>query len=368
MLSLSGVFNTIQTWLFPELREEVGELTEQQKEFVRVVEALELPRHAQLYDKCSDEPGRPQKDRLAILKSFIYKSIHKLPTTKALISIVRSSASARRLCGWETVSEIPSESTFSRAFAEFAKTNLLDEIHGVFVKEHAEGRIAQNLSRDSTAIQGREKPVAKPKKAKKAKSKAEKKQAKRMKGQATAKELTVIERQLDKTFAENLAALPTACDWGGKRNSSGNTIIWDGYKLHIDTIDGDIPVSALLTSASVHDSQAAIPLAQKSQARVINFYDLMDSAYDAKPIKEFSARINHVPVIDHNPRRGEKVDFDPAKAERYKARSGAERVNSTAKDNYGANNVRVRGHAKVFCHLMFGILTVTVNQFHRLLT
>jgi hypothetical protein len=32
--------------------------------------------------------------------------------------------------------------------------------------------------------------------------------------------------------------------------------------LHLDTVDGDFPVSAVLTSASVHDSQVAIPLAQ----------------------------------------------------------------------------------------------------------
>jgi hypothetical protein len=29
---------------------------------------------------------------------------------------------------------------------------------------------------------------------------------------------------------------------------------WRGYKLHLSTIDGDIPVSAILTSASTHDS------------------------------------------------------------------------------------------------------------------
>jgi hypothetical protein len=29
-----------------------------------------------------------------------------------------------------------------------------------------------------------------------------------------------------------------------------------GYKLHLDVADGDIPISAVLTSASLHDSQA----------------------------------------------------------------------------------------------------------------
>ncbi|HBC89010.1 MAG TPA: hypothetical protein DCZ94_18885 [Lentisphaeria bacterium] len=33
---------------------------------------------------------------------------------------------------------------------------------------------------------------------------------------------------------------------------------WRGYKLYIDTMDGDVPISAHLISASVHDSQVAI--------------------------------------------------------------------------------------------------------------
>jgi len=60
--------------------------------------------------------------------------------------------------------------------------------------------------------------------------------------------------------AERLAQLPTACDVGSKKNSQGFKETWTGYKLHSDTADGDIPVTAILTSASLHDSQAAIPL------------------------------------------------------------------------------------------------------------
>jgi hypothetical protein len=65
------------------------------------------------------------------------------------------------------------------------------------------------------------------------------------------------------------------------RNAKGHKTSWIGYKLHIDTADGDIPVSCLLTSASVHDSQVALPLATITSGRVTNLYDLMDSAYDA---------------------------------------------------------------------------------------
>jgi hypothetical protein len=48
---------------------------------------------------------------------------------------------------------------------------------------------------------------------------------------------------------------------GTKKNSKGYKESWIGYKLHLDVADGQIPISCILTSASLHDSQAAIPLA-----------------------------------------------------------------------------------------------------------
>ena len=65
---------------------------------------------------------------------------------------------------------------------------------------------------------------------------------------------------------------------GCKRNRKGHQESWLGYKLHLDTVDGDLPVSAVRTSASVQDRQVAIPLAQMTAARLTSLYDLMDSA------------------------------------------------------------------------------------------
>jgi len=44
-----------------------------------------------------------------------------------------------------------------------------------------------------------------------------------------------------------------------------------------------------------------------------------------------------------------------------------ERVNSALRDSYGGRHVRVRGHAKVACHLFFGVLALTVQQLMRLI-
>jgi hypothetical protein len=73
-------------------------------------------------------------------------------------------------------------------------------------------------------------------------------------------------------LSDMLEDLPTACDVGTKKNSKGYKTSWIGYKLHIDSADGGVPISCVLTSASVHDSQVAIPLAKISNDRVTNLW------------------------------------------------------------------------------------------------
>lgn len=73
-----------------------------------------------------------------------------------------------------------------------------------------------------------------------------------------------------------------------------------------------------------------------------------------------------VALTDHNPRRGEKIEFAPHEAQRYKVRSAAERTNARLKEEFGANNVMVRGADKVMCHLMFGLLVLSAEQLMRL--
>ncbi len=139
--------------------------------------------------------------------------------------------------------------------------------------------------------------------------------------------------------------MPTRCDVGCKRNSKGHQESWIGYKLHLDTIDGDLPASALLTSASVHDSQPAIPGAATAQ-RVTSLYDLMDSAYDAPQIHAFSRRLGHVPIIDPNPRGGEKVPGaggSPTIQGTQRERTGKQLVEGTVWRALGARPRRGQG-------------------------
>lgn len=367
-LAIFGVlWNTVQVYLFPLMEEEIGELDAKHREFIAVCEACAPHEHMANYRWCGD--GCPPRDRLPICKAFIAKAVWDFPTTRDLIDAVKYRPTLRRLCGWETAGSIPSESTFSRAFAGFAKDQLPERIHEAMIKKHLDGKLAGHISRDGTAIHAREKAARKKTKGKTNKETAPRRRGRKPKGQppAAPPEPTRMQKQLERTLEENLADLPRDCDWGSKRNSQGKGESWRGYKLHIDTMDGDLPVSWLLSSASMHDSQAAIPLAQMTAERVVSLYDLADSAYDAPAIREMSARLGHVAIIDYNPRRGEKMEFTTAEKIRYRERSGAERVNSHLHDSHGGRHVRVRGPVKVAAHLSFGLLVIAAEQLFTML-
>jgi hypothetical protein len=326
-------------------------------------------------------PGRPPSERAALARAFVAKAVFNFPTTSLLIETLSADKTLRRLCGWQRAGEVPSGSTFCRAFAAFAASALPSRLHEALIKETHADRLVGHISRDSTAIEAREKP-AKPDRPVAAR------QPKRKRGRPRKGEIRPtepprrIERQLGMTLATMLDELPRRCDVGVKRNAKGHQESWIGYKLHIDTADGEIPISCVLTAASVHDSQLAIPLATMTATRVTNLYDLMDSAYDDAAIKQHSRDLGHVPIIDVNPRRtpGLKqelaqeakrqrlVGHRMAEDVRYGERSTAERFNGGLKDNHGGRTVRVRGPEKVMCHLMFGVLSFTVLQLLRLVT
>ena len=368
--TLSRHWFTFQRELFPRLEETLSPLGERNQRLVRV---LELVRVEEWLSYRRGWRGRPLKDRAALARAFLAKAVLEMATTRALVERLRNEATLRRLCGWEKAGSVPSEATFSRAFAEFAEDDLPGRLHEALLERTLEGHLAGHVSRDSTAIAGREKPAPKAAPAAKPKRRV----GRPPKGEQRPKELSRLQRQASMTLEEMLEELPKACDISVKSTGKGYLERWTGYKLHLDA---RIPISCLLTSASVHDSQAAIPLATLTASRVTSLYDLMDSAYDAPEIRAFSQKLGHVPIIDVNPRRRPEVKAERKRAalaercighrspeaRRYRERTNVERVNGRLKEEFGGRHVRVRGPGKVMCHLMFGILALTVEQLMRL--
>lgn len=371
----------IQLVLMPWLADSVGPMTESVRRVVEILEVVRIEAH--IARRPAWMAGRPPKNRCAIARAFVSKSVLNLPTTKALLDRLEVDQQLRVVCGFESA-KLPSESTFSRAFSEFAAQELAASVHAALVDRTMGDRLVGHIARDATEIEARQRPdretMQRKAEAKKAKPKG--RRGRPRKGEERPKEPTRLQRQVDMPVEKMLEELPKACDVGTKRNSKGHQESWIGYKLHLDVADGQIPISGVLTSASVHDSQVALPLATLSAQRVTSLYDLMDAAYDAEEIKAYSRSLGHIPIIDINPRGNKllkeelrlerrrlgRLGFTVPEAERYNARSAVERVYGRLKDEFGGRYVRVQGPVKVMTHLMFGVLALTADQLLRLAT
>jgi hypothetical protein len=383
--------HVLQTGLFPILNEELGELTPPAKRLVATLEMIPL---ARFVPSSRGWIGRPSKDRLAIASAFVAKAVYGFALTRQLLVALASDSQLRRICGWNEPWQVPHESTFSRAFDEFARMELPQFVHETLIRETQKDRLIGHIARDSTTIEARERYPETPAQVAAAKPAAKPRgRAGRKKGTSGAharypggkrpnkpKPATRLERQRSMTLPEMLADLPKDCDLGGKKDSHGNNHYTRGYKLHWDVADGQIPISVVLTSASLHDSQVAIPLATMSTQRVTYCYELMDAAYEAQHIVEQSRQLGHIPIVDPKAPGGPKSQakaipmdkpkrqLSPAQRERYKERTMVERANARLKDEFGGRNVRVRGAAKVMAHLMFGVLALTADQLMKLVS
>ena len=374
----------LQGTLFGAMEAVLGTLSERARLLIAILEMIPLSRQL----PCARGwLGRPSQDRYALASAFLAKSVYGLATTRQLLERLRTDRQLRWLCGWSSAKQLPHESTFSRAFQEFAETELPQRLHEALIRYTQQDRIVGHIARDSTAIAARERFEGSPK---------HNSIPKRKRGRPRKSERALsgrrLPRQRRQSLAEMLAELPRHCDIGAKRSSQGQQQYWRGYKLHLDVADGHIPISCLLTAASLHDSQAAIPLATMTAQRVTSLYDLMDCAYDANEIYAHSQSLGHVPLIarhDHRsvpiPKRVQeqarrrdkrrkvatrydrkRPPFEPCEKERFAERTMVERVYSRLKDEFGARTIRVRGAGKIMAHLMFGVLALTVDQLLKL--
>lgn len=374
--TISCYWEKIQGTLFPIIQQELPPLTQKQQQLASILEILRIEEF--ISPTCPGFRGRPEKSRRAILRAFVAKSVYNMPTTRMLIERLFSDISLRRICGFELQNEIPSESVFSRAFAEFAATELLTQVHAELIKTRYSGEIIGHVITDSSAIEGREKAAKKIKEV--VANKPKNLGGRPKKGQEKPKELTRIEKQVSGrlTLEEMLKDLPQQCDVGAKKNTKGNLEWWVGYKLHITVDDYGIPLAGILSAASLNDNQVAIPLGALTAQRVVSLYDLMDSAYYAPGIIEHSKNLGHVPIIERPAERGKTeeksqeklawntLNWKPAEMVRFEKRTTIERSFARLKEEFGAKFVRVRGCAKVFTHLMFGVLVLAVDQLLRI--
>jgi hypothetical protein len=151
-------------------------------------------------------------------------------TTRQLLERLSADVALRRICGWGSAGEIPHESKFPRAFSEFGQAQLPQRLHEALIEETQKERLIGHISRDSTEMEVREKPVrvaAAPEAAKP----AGKKRGRPKKGeQSSAAEPTRLERQARMRLEELVADVPRECNAGSKKNSKGYVETWVGLQ------------------------------------------------------------------------------------------------------------------------------------------
>jgi hypothetical protein len=232
-------WNVIQHELLPELCHDVGTLT---PKLERVIHTLEWIRIEEFVTSTWCGIGRPPSERAWLANAFVAKAVLGLATTAGLIERLAIDRALRRICGFPLCKKVPSESTFSRAFSEFAECRLPERVHEALIKTHLGGELIGHLSRDGTAIHARERPARSkdPEPAGETTAPAarpRKKRGRPARGEARpAARLAPLERQRQQTLAQMLADMPTRCDRGAKCNAQGYKMSWNGYKLHIEGV------------------------------------------------------------------------------------------------------------------------------------
>ena len=367
--------------LFPRMETVVGTLSPKEEKLMKVLDFAEIENFVNTV-----QITNPPKDREEMARAFVAKQVYNFQTTRELIDRLKIDRTLRLLCGWRHHNKIPSESKFSRVFEEFSKQSISSKAHDAFIENYLSEILFFYNSSDSTAIELREKPVKKEQSLEEEKPK--RKRGRPKKGEVVpAKKQTILQQQESMTSTEEMLSLvATQCDVGIKQNAKGNRYKWIGGKLHMSVVDGDIPVTALYSAASVHDSSLALPLIKETSRKVHYLYDLQDAAYDSSIIRSYSQKHNHRPIIDINPKNSKvlKAQIALAKNEKeiltslklynnsddlhYNQRSSVERVNAYLKDNYECNKIYYRGSQKVASVLGFAVLSVCITQALKLVT
>jgi hypothetical protein len=103
---MGQLWSSIQSWLFPVLEDEIGALDDKHRQFVAVCELCAPQDHIATYRWCGN--GCPPSDRLTLCKAYIAKAVWDFATTRDLIDAIRHRPALRRLCGWESLGEVPS--------------------------------------------------------------------------------------------------------------------------------------------------------------------------------------------------------------------------------------------------------------------
>ena len=229
---ISWLMGRVQWSLFPHLNECLKTpITAQEERLASILEVVKVERYVPKSVSRYRWSGRTPLDRQSLARAFVAKALYRHPTTSDLIRALNSAENLRRICGFVTPKAIPSEATFSRAFTEFAASSLGNRAHDALVEQYLSEELVGHISRDSTAIVGREKPAKK-------EAKEPKKPRKRGRPAKGEQREPVAEKRLDRqvqqSAEEAIQELPVVCDRHDAHFARGSAfyVIHGSLRLH----------------------------------------------------------------------------------------------------------------------------------------
>ena len=147
--TISWLKSKVQEDLFPYLQSCFPDpMTDKQKRLITILEIVQVENYVKTPEL--QWMGRKLVDRYPIARAFVAKAVYRFPTTRALMEGLNTMPNLRSIrgfsgSGFRTVkkarlengkmvvertqeSALPSEATFSRAFAEFTASELGDRV------------------------------------------------------------------------------------------------------------------------------------------------------------------------------------------------------------------------------------------------
>ncbi|BFH69840.1 hypothetical protein PsJ27TS7_38400 [Paenibacillus dendritiformis] len=295
---------------------------EQKDRFREIFSTIDITPILRLVRKTSFYGAPIEVNYRAMVYSLIVRIVERIPTIKDLIKRLQHDILFRMDCGFMLSEAIPSASSYSRLVRKMSQSHALEDMQEQLLEQAmAEGFITDDtVAIDATHIEARDQAPAKQEKEKPEpkkrgrKTKAEREAWLKQK-QEEEEQKPIFEKeiaaQLNESFHVLRDQMPLDPQWGVKKNSDGKNVFWYGYKGHLAIgTQSQYILGALLSSGSLNDGKAAIPLLKGVASQHPNFsfkYATMDAGYDYEPIYKQVREAEAHAVIAYNRRRDQNT-------------------------------------------------------------
>ncbi|MBP2243378.1 transposase [Cytobacillus eiseniae] len=242
----------------------------------------------------------------AMIYALVARIVERIPTIKDLVKRLRNDFMFHLDCGFLFSDRIPSEASFSRFTQKLSESNALENVQETLLLQAIqEGFIHDDVvSIDATHFESRDRATPQEKKPKP----EPKKRGRKSKVEQEAFQKEKQERENQKTIYEK-------------------TIV-DQLAASLETLRTDVPIQphlavgsksqyilqSLMSSASLNDGKAAIPLLKGIQGRLSSLnirYGTLDAGYDYEAIYKQLHNMKAKAIIAYNKRNeGEALGFD----------------------------------------------------------